>query len=524
MPQNRSPGSWLENVKDRKLTLAIDKESQDGMVEEPHGLLVPGRNCWRIERANRLALIVDAADYFRLVKAAMLKAKHSLMLIGWDFDTRIKFEPEEQTLEGPNHLGRFLSWLPRHRPELRIYVLKWDLGMVQALGRGMTPVFILDWMTSKRLRFKLDGAHPVGAAHHQKIVVIDDALAFCGGIDMTVDRWDTRHHFDDDPRRTKPNGKAYGPWHDATTAVDGQAARALGELARERWQQATGERLEPAMAETDAWPEDLPSTIHQVDVAIARTLPELGDRQEVREIETLYIDAIGQAKRTIYIETQYLASRRIAEAFAQRLREPHGPEIVIILPETADGWLEKKAMDGARQKLLHILWRADVHRHLGVFYPVTDAGKAIYVHAKIMVIDDRLLRVGSSNLNNRSMGFDTECDLAIEVTRGSADGERLRETILSIRQDLLCEHLNVKPDAFSAAMEGVSGSLLRTIAILCKPGRTLKRFKPVEIDEDESALAENELMDPERTPASLKVRVSGSLSELLAGIWVRHPQ
>ena len=67
------------------------------MVGEP--LLVPGRNCWRIERANRLALIVDAADYFRRVKAAMLKAKHSIMLIGWDFDTRIKFEPEEQRLE-----------------------------------------------------------------------------------------------------------------------------------------------------------------------------------------------------------------------------------------------------------------------------------------------------------------------------------------------------------------------------------------------------------------------------------------
>jgi phosphatidylserine/phosphatidylglycerophosphate/cardiolipin synthase-like enzyme len=203
------------------------------MVGEP--LLVRGRNCWRIERANRLALIVDAADYFRRVKAAMLKAKHSIMLIGWDFDTRIKFEPEEQRLEGPNHLGSFLSWLPRHRSKLRIYVLKWDLGMVQALGRGMTPVFILNWMTSKRLRFKLDAAHPVGAAHHQKIVVIDDAVAFCGGIDMTVDRWDTHQHLDDDPRRTKPNGKISGPWHDATTAIDGAAARALGDLAGRDW-------------------------------------------------------------------------------------------------------------------------------------------------------------------------------------------------------------------------------------------------------------------------------------------------
>ena len=148
----------------------------------------PGaKSVWRYGRATKAHVIVDGAEYFRWMREAMLNAQHRIMLIGWDFDTRIKFEPEEQTHPGPNSLGQFLSWLPEQRPDLRIYVLKWDLGVIQALGRGMTPVFILDWMTNKRLRFKLDGAHPAGAAHHQKIVVIDDALAFCGGIDMTVD-------------------------------------------------------------------------------------------------------------------------------------------------------------------------------------------------------------------------------------------------------------------------------------------------------------------------------------------------
>jgi phosphatidylserine/phosphatidylglycerophosphate/cardiolipin synthase-like enzyme len=491
-------------------------------MNEPRRLLVPGRTCWRIERANRLALIVDAEDYFRFAKAAMLKARHSITLIGWDFDTRIKFEPEKQTLEGPNHLGAFLSWLPRHRPELRIYVLKWDLGMLQALGRGMTPVFILDWMTSKRLRFKLDGAHPVGAAHHQKIVVIDDAVAFCGGIDMTVDRWDTREHLEDDPRRTKPNGKPYGPWHDATTAVDGALARALGDLARERWHDGCGERLEPASAQTDPWPEGLAPTIEEVDVAIARTLPELDDRQEVREIEALYLEAIGGAAHTIYLESQYLASRKIAEALARRLQEPDGPEIVLVLPETTDGWLEHKAMDGARLKLLSMLWRADRYRRFGVFYPVTAEGTPIYVHAKIMVIDDRLLRVGSSNLNNRSMGFDTECDLAVEAVPGSPEAQRLRKTILSIRQKLLCEHLGVDAEAFQAAMRGASGSLLETVEKLRGQGRTLRSFQQAEIAEDESALAENELLDPESTPASLKQRMTKALPRFLTGIGIRR--
>ena len=201
-------------------------------------VLEPGRTCWRIARAERLTCIVDAADYFRHAKSAMLQAKKRIMLIGWDFDTRIKFEPDGQTLEGPNKLGRFLEWLPEQRPDLDIYLLKWNIGAFSALARGMTPVFVLDWLTDPRLHFEIDGAHPVGAAHHQKIIVVDDSIAFCGGIDMTVDRWDTSEHPDRSRFRREPSGKRYGPWHDVTTAFDGEAARALGDQAR-----AKGERL-----------------------------------------------------------------------------------------------------------------------------------------------------------------------------------------------------------------------------------------------------------------------------------------
>jgi phosphatidylserine/phosphatidylglycerophosphate/cardiolipin synthase-like enzyme len=494
------------------------------MTQEYKRLLRPHRTCWRIERANRLAVIVDAAEYFRHAKAAMLKARHRIMLIGWDFDTRIKFEPDRRQLEGPNRLGQFLSWLPRHRPGLQIYVLKWDLGVVQALGRGMTPLFILNWVTSRRLHFKLDGAHPVGAAHHQKIVVVDDALAFCGGIDMTADRWDTREHRDGDQRRMRSDGRAYGPWHDATTAIDGAAARAIGDLARERWQRATSERLERSPEPPDPWPDALESTIERVDVAIARTLPELNGRQEIREVEALYLEAIGRAERTIYIETQYLASRKIAEALAQRLSEPEGPEIVIILPESIEGWLEHKAMDGARLRLLHLLWRADLHKRFGVFYPVTSNGTPIYVHAKVMVIDDKLLRVGSSNLNNRSMGFDSECDLAIEAVPGASDYDRLSGAILSVRRDLLCEHLGVDKRVFSHAVGGGRGSLLATIKRLSVSGRTLKPLDLAAAADDESVLAENELLDPERPAQSPRQRLADGLSDTLAKFSFRRAQ
>jgi phospholipase D1/2 len=210
-------------------------------------ILRPGETCWRVERAPRLAVIIDAADYFAAVRSAILQARHSVMLIGWDFDTRIVLDPRHRDGKAPQRLGRFIKWVVKTRPELQVHILKWDLGVLPLFGRGSTPMMVLDWMTHKRIRLKLDSAHPTGAAHHQKIVVIDDALAFCGGIDMTADRWDTRAHLDDDPHRVRPTTKRrYGPWHDATTAVDGDAARALGELARARWKK--GHRRGPRSA------------------------------------------------------------------------------------------------------------------------------------------------------------------------------------------------------------------------------------------------------------------------------------
>ena len=115
-------------------------------------------------------------------------------------------------------------------------------------------------MASGNITFKLDGAHPAGASHHQKILVVDDSLAFCGGIDMTACRWDSRRHLDDDERRRRPTtNRRYGPWHDATMAVDGDAARALGELARDRWERAGGNPIAAPARGHEAWPEALKS-------------------------------------------------------------------------------------------------------------------------------------------------------------------------------------------------------------------------------------------------------------------------
>jgi len=461
-------------------------------------IIRPGRNCWRIERADRLALIVDAADYFHHAKDAMLKARKTVYMVGWDFDTRIRFEPGARTLDGPDRLGRFLRWLDRNRPELCVRVLKWDIGALQSIGRGSTPLFMLNWMTSDRVEFRLDSAHPVGAAHHQKIVVIDDVLAFCGGLDMTANRWDTREHLDDDRRR---QGHRRKPWHDATTAVDGPVARALGEIARQRWLRATGSKLEPPPPLDTIWPDELEPTFHNVDVAIARTIPDYEGQTEVREIERLYLDCIAAARQSIYCETQYLASHKVVEALVARLSEENGPEIVVVNPETAQGFVESEVMDSSRSQLLAAIRAADRHDRFRLLRPVTRKGRPIYVHAKILVVDDRLLRVGSSNLNNRSMGFDTECDIAFEAAPGN---EAHRRTIAAVRNDLIAEHFDTDKERVASVVAAEGGSLVRAIERLqadAQPGeRTLKAIRPVENSFIGEAVADCPLFDPERTP------------------------
>lgn len=478
-------------------------------------LLTPGQTCWRVARADRFACIVDAADYFKYVKAAMLRARHRIMLIGWDFDARMTFERGASTLPGPNQLGAFLYWMLWKRSALEVYLLKSNLRLLPAFDGiwfGLTPVALVNQISSKRMHFAIDGAHPTGSVHHQKIVVIDDAVAFCGGIDLTAGRWDTRaHQHDSHGRRTM--GRSYGPRHDVAAAIDGAAARALGEQARVRWQSATGQSLAPVEAKHITWPNKLEPALRNVDIGIARTLPELDGRPEVREVEALNLAAIAAARHTIYLENQYLAARRLVDALADRLREDDGPEIVIVLARRGNNPLERGTMDSARHRLIQVLWAADKHRRLGVYWPVTDGGAPIYAHSKVLVVDDRLLRIGSSNLNNRSMGFDSECDVAVEADASSPEHDDVRRQITSVRNDLVSEHLGVSLDEFEKAVLR-HRSLLKTIEALRGQRRTLLPFTQDTVDGETSPLAETDLVDPDHVPRSL----TRSVQRFIAGL------
>lgn len=456
-------------------------------------VLQPGRNCWRVARADRAALIVDAADYYRFAFHAMLEARSRIMLIGWDIDTRVRLVTRKHSSGAPAALGPLLSWLSRRRPDLRIYILAWDEGLLKVPGRGTTFLRMIRWWLDDRVTIKWDSSHPLDASHHQKILVIDDAMAFCGGIDITADRWDTRHHRDKEPLRKRPfTRRAYEPWHDAIMAVDGGAARTIGELGRERWKAATDEELPPPAVAGDPWPGALKPMFCNVRVAVARTRGREGPNSEVREIEALFVDLIGAAERFVYFETQYFSSRVIAEAIARRLEEPDGPEFVVVNPKTAEGWLEEAVMGPARYELLKTLAKRDRDGRFRIYTPVTEGGADIYVHAKIMIVDDLFLRVGSANLNNRSMGLDSECDLLID----GADDEAACRKIKEIRVDLLAEHLGREPAAVARCLEE-AGSMIAAIEQLRGHGRTLVPFEPPEPNAVGEAIATSELLDPE---------------------------
>jgi uncharacterized membrane protein YdjX (TVP38/TMEM64 family)/phosphatidylserine/phosphatidylglycerophosphate/cardiolipin synthase-like enzyme len=442
-------------------------------------ILVDGKNCWRQVHANRVAFLIDAAAYFDAFACAALRARRSILIVGWDFNSRTQLwcgDDSQARQRMPERLGDFLDDLVRRRRELQIHILDWDFPMIYAMDREAPPVFGLGWRPRRRIHLRYDRDFPVGGSQHQKLVVIDDAMAFVGGTDFGAGRWDTPEHRAQDPRRVTGN-VPYPPVHDVMVALDGDAARALGELARERWRRATGDRLKPVARRHDPWPDDLRVDVEQVKVAISRTDPAYAGRAEVREVEALYVDMIAAARRLIYIENQYLSSMRIGDALEARLLREDCPDIVLVLRRSPDGWLEGPTMGALRAILLTRLRQADRHGRLHVYYPVVPDldGKCINVHAKLCLVDDDLARIGSANLSNRSMGMDTECD----VTLAAGDDAAVRDAIAGLRNRLLAEHLDVAPDQVAAAFAR-EASAASAIEGLCHGERRLVPLVEVE--------------------------------------------
>jgi phospholipase D1/2 len=471
-------------------------------------VLEPNRNCCPIAKASRFAVLVDGSNYYGALAESIAQARQTVAIVGWDLDSRVRLGPGAGEGELKPPLRDFLPAVADQNPNLNIYILTWSFPLLFANVRDPKLVWGQDPFNHPRVHLKFDSTHPPGASHHQKIVVIDDCLAFAGGMDIAGGRWDTPEHRAGDVRRAGKDAP-YAPYHDVQAMVDGDAARALAGIVRDRWSRSTGTSIPDSSQQRDLWPDRVKPDLVDVSVGISRTDVDGDGNGGCREIELLHLDLIDAARESIYIENQYLTDATIVTALCRRLTAADGPEVLIVLPLKNSGWLEEHTIEALRSESLRQLRRADAFNRLRICYPVVPDldGTCIGVHSKVFVVDDRLFRVGSSNLTNRSMRLDTECDLTIEAT---TPAQRLG--ISRLRNRLLAEHLGLSAEAIAGILS-TDASLSRLVDSRSMAPRSLREL-PVE-DQPTELILEDALVDPSRpvTPAVVIEALASSVAE-----------
>ena len=368
---------------------------------------------------NRLEVLVDGAVALPRIAAAIRAAEHSVDLAGWFFS------PDFELTRGDDR--RALSDLLRETADrgVEVRLLAWAGAPLPLFrpGRRQVETVMADLADGARLRVATDRRERPLHCHHEKLVIVDGRQAFVGGIDLTDlagDRFDSGRH----PIRSGTG------WHDATMLAEGPVVEDVARHFGMRWHEVTAERLPTPEA---------PEAVGNVTVQVARTVPErvygslpLGDFS----ILEAYVGALRAARSLVYLENQFLWSSEIVEILADRLRKPPSDEfrMVVVLPAHPN-----TGADDTRGQLA-VLSEADVDGRLLCCTLVARGGgatEAVYVHAKIGIVDDRWLTLGSANLNEHSLFNDTEVNLVVDdpVVAGST------------RRRLWAEHLEIPLEA-----------------------------------------------------------------------------
>ncbi|XKM43223.1 phospholipase D-like domain-containing protein (plasmid) [Rhizobium ruizarguesonis] len=461
--------------------------------------------------AAKAAFLINGNSYFAELARALRQARRTIWIVGWDFNPNIRLEPDKSD----ETLADLLHALAAANPKLEIRILIWALGPVYS-GKSLHVLRKKNFPRNARIDLRFELQPTLRGCHHQKLVCIDDAVAFIGGIDLTSRRWDTWLHRAKDKLRRDPKGVSYDPLHDVQAMVTGDAARLVGDIVRQRWENTTGENhLSLAEDVPFAWPDDLAVSMREIAVSFVLTEPSTALRPGISDGIAVTLDVIARARRQLYIEAQYLASFRVADAIAARLQEEDGPEVVIICTRSSHGLIEKIVMGGNRDRVIRRLKRADRADRLRVYYavvpgPVTpkESGEVeVLVHSKLMIADDELVRIGSSNLNNRSEGLDCECDMLFEVGNNEH-----RRAIADLRNRLLSEYLGTTPESFAATFMQ-SGSLIEAVDALNDGPGACGEFT-VDLPGSISPISGTALFDPVRPFAVLNRLGLGALVRL----------
>lgn len=310
----------------------------------------------------------------------------------------------------------------------------------------------------------LDARFPILGSHHQKFGVLSvngEAIAYCGGIDLGTDRWDTRQHVNDLHR----SRESYAAWHDVHSRIRGAAVLDLELNFRDRWNDSEWPSIIP-IPTPDLWiphpiapPEKITQQMPQIasspgshHVQVLRTFackdnnyPTFAPRGETTCLHG-YLKAISLATEYIYIEDQYMVSLEIANAIAAVL--PRINKVVLVVPKLADT-PPISAFNYHQAVFIETLKKIDASKvHVyNLVQPST--GELIYVHSKLMIVDDIYAVIGSQNINVRSMTYDTEIAVAVVDEMLTLDG--VCQFAKDFRLSLWGEHLDL--DTLSSLLQ-----------------------------------------------------------------------
>jgi phosphatidylserine/phosphatidylglycerophosphate/cardiolipin synthase-like enzyme len=386
---------------------------------------------------NALDVLIDGAAYFPALEQAIRGARRSVLIAGWCITPEFALIRDEPPL--------LLRELLREAAEsVEVRVLLWAGAPVPAFKPRRASVRAArdQLVRGTRIKTALDSNERPMHCHHEKIAVIDDEVAFVGGIDLTDlggDRYDTPEH----PAR------GHMGWHDVASRLRGPAVADVASHVAQRWQAVTGE---PLAAEPDA-----DASAADVELQIVRTVPEklydFAPRGDFRIIEA-YLRALRSAHTLIYLENQFLWSPEIANVLADKLRRPPADKfrVVVMLPA--------KPNNGADDTRGQLALLAEADGGQGRFLATTIQARSghtsgpAYVHAKVGVVDDRWLTLGSANLNAHSFFNDSEVNV-VTCDAGLARDTRLR---------LWAAHLEREIDDVAGDPSTVIDELWRPIA------------------------------------------------------------
>jgi phosphatidylserine/phosphatidylglycerophosphate/cardiolipin synthase-like enzyme len=385
---------------------------------------------------NRLEVLVDGAEMLPAVAEAIMGAKRHVHVAGWHVTPSFAL-----TRGDPPVVVRELLAEAAERVPVRVLLWAGSPAKVFKPARGQVRADHEELVTGTRIRAELDSRERPLHCHHEKLVVVDDEVAFVGGVDMTSlagDRFDSSSH----PARGRLG------WHDAGCRLHGPAVADVANHFASRWREIAGEELEAVLPPDEAGSHE---------VQVVRTVPEkiygFLPRGDFRVLES-YLRALRSAQRLVYLENQFLWSPEVVSILVEKLRNPPSDEfrVVVVLPSRANN-----GQDDTRGQLA-VLVEADddAHRFLATTITARTGSTTdrIYVHAKIGIVDDRWLTVGSANLNAHSFFNDSEVNLV------TCDPELARTT----RLRLWAEHLEREVGEVDGDPAAVVDVLWRPIA------------------------------------------------------------